>query len=46
MLAGNLPFGQELATCKRFRHFCKWVREQEKESTYSVILLSSFFSCF
>lgn len=33
MLAGNLPFGQELATCKRFRHFCKWVREQEKHST-------------
>lgn len=33
MLAGNLPFGQELATCKRFRHFCKWVREQEKQSS-------------
>lgn len=28
MLAGNLPFGQELTSCKRFRHFCKWVREQ------------------
>jgi serine/threonine protein kinase len=28
MLAGNLPFGHELATCKRFRQFCKWVREQ------------------
>mmetsp|Transcript_19695 Transcript_19695/g.43914 ORF Transcript_19695/g.43914 Transcript_19695/m.43914 type:complete len:942 (-) Transcript_19695:436-3261(-) len=27
MLAGNLPFGQELTTCKRFRHFCKWVKE-------------------
>ena len=27
MLAGNLPFGQELGTCKRFRHFCKWIRE-------------------
>jgi hypothetical protein len=27
MLAGNLPFGQELTTCKRFRHFCKWIRE-------------------
>lgn len=27
MLAGNLPFGQELATCKRFRAFCKWIRE-------------------
>lgn len=29
MLAGNLPFGQELSTCKRFRHFCKWIREQK-----------------
>jgi serine/threonine protein kinase len=28
MLAGNLPFGQELSVCKRFRHFCKWVREK------------------
>jgi serine/threonine protein kinase len=28
MLAGNLPFGQELTVCKRFRHFCKWVRER------------------
>lgn len=28
MLAGNLPFEQELSTCKRFRLFCKWVREQ------------------
>jgi serine/threonine protein kinase len=28
MLAGNLPFGQDLTTCKRFRHFCKWVKEQ------------------
>ena len=27
MLAGNLPFSQELATCKRFRVYCKWVRE-------------------
>ncbi|RYH29316.1 hypothetical protein EON65_08895 [archaeon] len=27
MLAGNLPFGHELATCKRFRQFGKWVRE-------------------
>eukprot|EP01031_Cornospumella_fuschlensis_P035446 gene35446-42964_t len=25
MLAGNLPFGHELATCKRFRQFGKWV---------------------
>lgn len=28
MLAGNLPFGQELSTCKRFKHFCLWVREK------------------
>lgn len=28
MLAGNLPFGQDLSTCKRFKHFCKWVKEQ------------------
>jgi len=28
MLAGNLPFEQELSSCKRFRLFCKWVREQ------------------
>jgi serine/threonine protein kinase len=28
MLAGNLPFGQDLATCKRFKHFCKWIKEQ------------------
>eukprot|EP00981_Chlorochromonas_danica_P007087 scaffold1551_cov164-Ochromonas_danica.AAC.15 len=28
MLAGNLPFGHELANCKRFRQFCKWVKEQ------------------
>lgn len=27
MLAGNLPFEQELSTCKRFRLFCKWVRD-------------------
>jgi len=27
MLAGNLPFGQELTTCKRFRAFCKWIKE-------------------
>ena len=32
MLAGNLPFGQELGTCKRFRHFCKWVRDQVTKS--------------
>ncbi|CAM9209712.1 unnamed protein product, partial [Ectocarpus fasciculatus] len=27
MLAGNLPFSQELASCKRFRAYCRWVRE-------------------
>lgn len=27
MLAGNLPFGQDLVTCKRFKHFCKWAKE-------------------
>jgi serine/threonine protein kinase len=25
MLAGNLPFDQEFASCKRFKAFCKWV---------------------
>eukprot|EP01035_Chromulina_nebulosa_P017030 gene17030-22538_t len=25
MLAGNLPFGQDLSTCKRFKTFCKWI---------------------
>ena len=27
ILAGNLPFGQELVSCKRFKHFCKWIQE-------------------
>lgn len=27
MLAGNLPFSQELASCKRFRAYCRWMRE-------------------
>ena len=27
ILAGNLPFGQELVSCKRFKHFCKWIKE-------------------
>ena len=31
MLAGNLPFGQELVSCKRFKHFCIWVREQTEK---------------
>lgn len=25
MLAGSLPFGQELAACKRFKAFRKWI---------------------
>ena len=25
ILAGNLPFSQELISCKRFKKFCKWV---------------------
>mmetsp|Transcript_14875 Transcript_14875/g.22370 ORF Transcript_14875/g.22370 Transcript_14875/m.22370 type:complete len:921 (+) Transcript_14875:144-2906(+) len=28
MLAGNLPFAQELATCKRFKQFGLWAAEQ------------------
>jgi serine/threonine protein kinase len=27
MLAGNLPFGEDLSNCKRFRYFCQWIRE-------------------
>ena len=27
MLAGNLPFGEELGSCKRFRYFCQWIRD-------------------
>lgn len=27
MLAGNLPFGQELNSCKRFKQFCKWMEQ-------------------
>ena len=26
-ITGNLPFGQELVSCKRFKHFCKWIKE-------------------
>jgi serine/threonine protein kinase len=33
MLAGNLPFGQELSTCKRFKTFCKWVRQYSLKGT-------------
>jgi hypothetical protein len=37
MLAGNLPFEQDLSSCKRFRLFCKWVREQtEKGKRFTV----------
>lgn len=34
MIAGNLPFSQELATCKRFRAFCRWVREMAAKGVY------------
>jgi serine/threonine protein kinase len=34
MLAGNLPFSQELSVCKRFRHFCKWVREKTTQGIF------------
>lgn len=27
MLAGNLPFDQELITCKRYKMFCKWIQD-------------------
>jgi serine/threonine protein kinase len=27
MIAGNLPFDQEIATCKRFQTFSKWIIE-------------------
>ena len=27
ILAGNLPFGQELTSCKRYKNFCKWIKE-------------------
>lgn len=29
MLAGSLPFGQEHSSCKRFREFSSWVRNQK-----------------
>lgn len=52
MLAGNLPFEQELASCKRFRMFCKWVRDQSTKGAryweslmdYPVWLFPSKFS--
>ena len=27
ILAGNLPFGQELTSCNRYKNFCKWIKE-------------------
>lgn len=33
MLAGNLPFGQDLSVCKRFKTFCKWVRQFNLKAT-------------
>lgn len=30
MLAGSLPFGQDLSSCKRFRDFSIWVRNQKR----------------
>jgi serine/threonine protein kinase len=33
MLAGNLPFGQELSVCKRYKHFCKWIKELTLKGT-------------
>lgn len=53
MLAGNLPFSQDLATCKRFRAFCKWMREMSAKGVnfyddgaldYPEWLFSSKFS--
>jgi serine/threonine protein kinase len=55
MLAGNLPFEQELSTCKRFRLFCKWVRDtipakvgyrywEDRSLDYPQWLLPSKFS--
>lgn len=29
MLAGNLPFEQELSSCKRYRQFCKWAHDRQ-----------------
>lgn len=33
MLAGNLPFEQELSTCKRYKLFCKWVKDSSTKSS-------------
>lgn len=32
MLAGNLPFEQELSTCKRYKLFCKWVKDNSEKN--------------
>ena len=32
MLAGNLPFLQDLSTCKRFKSFVKWVTEAQTQA--------------
>lgn len=53
MLAGNLPFSQELGTCKRFKQFGLWAAEMTKKSSrfweepgleYPPWLFSSKFS--
>ena len=32
MLAGNLPFEQDLTICKRYKLFCKWVTERSEKN--------------
>jgi serine/threonine protein kinase len=53
MLAGNLPFSQELGTCKRFKQFGLWAAEMTQKSSrfweepglqYPPWLFSSKFS--
>lgn len=55
MLAGNLPFEQELATCKRYKLFCKWVKDSSVKGSrfwsepgveYPDWLFTSKFSAF
>ena len=55
MLAGNLPFEQELSTCKRFKLYCKWVKDcsiksakfwMEPNIEYPEWLFSSKFSVY
>lgn len=33
MLAGNLPFLQELSTCKRFKSFVKWISDSTENAS-------------